>query len=145
MKRYILLAAILLINIAAMAQNYLGKSLATVEKQLIEEGIDYKGYVNEDGTYSIKYYKEEELRIYVFDYSSRCNAYIINFDDPEKVYKYGVIYTNNGWKQVKLTDNQKEFITWEFINQKYKATCIIIQNEDNVRLPYLNLISVGYK
>jgi hypothetical protein len=145
MKKVILFSAILMFNIAAMAQNFLGKTQTAVENQLNAEGIEFEGYVNKGGTYSLKFYKEDEVRVYSFNYSGKCESYNILFNDPIKIYNYGKIYSKNGWKQSKLKDYEKEFMNWKFTNQTTIAICYNVLEENKEEVDYEYFISVKYK
>lgn len=142
MKKAILLSAILLINIAAMAQNILGKSLETAENLLNKEGIKYEGYVNKEGTYSINIFKDDEKRMLIFDIADLCIADYLFFNDSEKIYDYGKKFTELGWKQIKIPTDQKEYKKWAFKYEDVSAVCWIFTEEDRETMNYKYLLLV---
>lgn len=121
MKKAILLSALMFIGMISNAQNYLGKSLKEVKTTLDNKSIYYEEFVNVKSTYSVRYTDESETRTYVFDYLEKCNFYVVQFEDANKIYNYAKQYAKQGYVLQKILDDR---IKWIFKKGNIEVSCI---------------------
>jgi len=130
MKKAILLTALLFIGMVSMAQNFLGQSLESAKQQLDKTDLYYTEFINSTGSYTLKFDKDGETRIYIFEYDNKCSNYYIAFADVEKVYNYGKIFYNLGWKRVKGNLDVSTSVKWEYKNGSVQAVCFYQEDEE---------------
>ncbi len=129
MKKLLFMFVLVFSMIQAHSQSYLNKSLTYVKNDLEKKDIEYREYINDSGTLTIRYEDSEnnEERAYIFDYSNKCYTYFISFWEASKMYSYGVAFHNLGFVRKSKVE---EGFKWVMTKGSVKASCLYQEEEE---------------